>query len=348
MGEMPTRKLRPTLMDVARKAGVSRATASLVVRKSPLVSTETRAAVEAAMAELGYVYNVSAAGMRAARSRTIGVIIPNLSNPFFGVLLSGIDQVLDGAGLATFIAHSAESAAKQDGFVTRMREHGADGLIVCPAAGTEPRFAEEIGAWGIPLVQVLRTVTPDQSNYVGMDQAGGMGGAVARLVELGHRRIGFVTANLHHSAHADRLNAFRTALRNNGLAPALELEIEPTHGDAAALAMDMAGRQGAPSAWICHNDVIGLGLHRGFSDAGLVPGRDVSIIGFDNVAETDLVRPGLASVATEAAEIGALAAQMLLKRIETPGAIFERETVLTRFIERGSVGAVHDQIKGVG
>lgn len=84
----PTRRNRPTLIDVAERAGVSRATASLVVRNSPHVSKKTRLSVEAAIAEFGYVYNAGAAGMRAARSRTIGVIIPNLSNPFFGLLLA--------------------------------------------------------------------------------------------------------------------------------------------------------------------------------------------------------------------------------------------------------------------
>jgi|TARA_A100001391_G_scaffold111858_1_gene75119 LacI family transcriptional regulator len=337
MGEKPARKLRPTLMDVARKAGVSRATASLVVRKSPLVGAETRASVEAAMAEIGYVYNLGAAGMRAARSRTIGVIIPNLSNPFFGVLLAGIDQVVDGAGLATFIAHSAESAAKQDGFVTRMREHGVDGLIVCPAAGTPPRFIEKLTDWGMPVVEALRTVGAGAVDYVGMDQSGGMEGAVARLVELGHSRIGFVTANLDHSAHDERLAAFREAMERHGTS-AVEIEIDPTHAGAMALARQMAGRADAPSAWICHNDVIGLGMHRGFSDCGLSPGRDVSLIGFDNVAETDLVRPGLASVATEPVEIGVQAAKLLLRRIDNPEADVEALSVPTHFVERGSVG----------
>ncbi|SDG18172.1 LacI family DNA-binding transcriptional regulator [Pelagibacterium luteolum] len=340
MGEKSARQTRPTLMDVAKKAGVSRATASLVVRKSPLVGAETRAAVEAAMIDVGYVYNVGAAGMRAARSRTIGVIIPNLSNPFFGVLLAGIDRIVDGAGLATFIAHSGESPAKQDGFVTRMREHGVDGLIVCPAAGTGDDFVPRLKRWGMPVVEALRTVGGGAVDYAGMDQRGGMDGAVARLAELGHDRVGFVTANLYHSAHDERLVAFRAAMARHGLQAVTEIEIAPTHAEAAALAARMAGAADAPTAWICHNDVIGLGLHWGFSDHGVVPGRDVSLIGFDNVAETDLVRPGLASVATEPGEIGVLAARLLLRRIETPDADVEILTVPTHFVERASVGAV--------
>ena len=332
------RRRRPTLIDVARRANVSRATASLVLRKSPLVGAETRSQVEKAMADLGYVYNLGAARMRAARSRTVGVIIPNLWNPFFGVLLAGIDQVMAQAGLATFIAHSAESPDKQDGFVNRMREHGVDGLIVCPASETQSQFIADIADWGMPLVQALRIVCGTESDYVGMDQQGGMSEAIDRLVDLGHRRIGFVTDNLHHSAHDDRLTAFRDGLARAGLTAAAEIEIEPTHGQATELALSLAEDRAGPSAWVCHNDVIGLGMHRGFCDAGLLPGRDISLIGFDNVAEADLVRPGLASVATEPFELGTMAAKLLLQRIEVPAAPFAREMIPTHFVERGSVG----------
>lgn len=338
MSEKLGRRVRPTLMDVAKKAGVSRATASLVVRKSPLVSGETRAAVEAAMAEMGYVYNVGAAGMRAARSRTIGVIIPNLSNPFFGVLLAGIDQVVDGAGLATFIAHSGESPAKQDGFVNRMREHGVDGLIVCPAAETSPKFVERLKDWGMPVVEILRTVANGSVDYAGMDQSGGMDSAVTRLVEMGHRHIGFVATDLHHSARDERLNAYRAAMARHQGVRGAETVIPSTHAQAIALARRMAETRDAPTAWICHNDVVGLGMHKGFCDAGLVPGWDVSLIGYDNVAETALVRPGLASVATDPDEIGRLAAQQLLRRIEKPDAPWERWTVASHLVERGSMG----------
>lgn len=332
------RRVRPTLMDVAKRAGVSRATASLVVRNSPSVSKETRLSVEAAIAEIGYVYNAGAAGMRAARSRTIGVVIPNLSNPFFGVLLAGIDAVVDKAGLATFIAHSDEEPAKQDGFVMRMREHGVDGIIVCPAAGTNPSFFSNLLNWHMPIVQALRHLPGAASDRAGIDPQVGMDAAVDRLVAFGHRRIGFVAANLHHSAHTDRKQAFRSAIVRHGLDPADETEIVSSFQAAAAFALSMADRTNAPTAWICHNDVIGLGMHRGFSDAGLVPGQDVSLIGFDNVAETELVRPRLASVATQADEIGAMAARLLLKRIDDPSRAFETLLTPTSFIDRGSVG----------
>src|SRR5690606_33114952 len=113
-------------------------------------------------------------------SRTVGVVVPNLSNPFFGVLLSGIEGVLEQAGLSTFLANSNESAVKQDTFVQRMREHGVDGLIICPAMDTVGAQMEDVQRCDIPLVQVLRKVSGTTGDYAGMDVIGGMREAIDR------------------------------------------------------------------------------------------------------------------------------------------------------------------------
>lgn len=331
---------RATLLDVAQLAGVSRATASLVVRNSPLVSAATRVAVEAAMNELGYVYNLGAARMRAARSRTVGVVFPNLTNPFFAVMLAGIESVLETAGLAVFLANSYENAAKQDGFVRRMREHSVDGLIVCPAQGTEKRFIDDAGKWNIPLVQTLRMVPGTRTDYAGMDQKDGMRQAVDCLVDFNHRSIGYVASDLFHSAHTERLSSFRAAMTARELEPLFVVELQSTHQAARMAAAEIMHRRERPTALICHNDVLGLGLHRGLCDLGVMPGRDVSLIGFDNVAEADLVRPGLASVATEPFKLGESAANLLLRRLETPDAEFLTCVEPTYFVQRGSCGPV--------
>lgn len=329
---------QPTLLHVAEKAGVSRATASLVVRGSPLVSQATRSRVEAAMAELGYVYNLGAARMRASRSRTVGVIVPNLTNPFFAVLLAGIEAVLETAGLAVILANSNEKIEKQDGFVRRMREHGVDGLIICPAEGTEKELAEDAAKWGMPLVQALRIVPETVSDYAGTDYRGGMLEATNHLIALGHKRIAFISGNRRHSARADRLEGFLAAMDGGGLEPLFVLELALTHAAARAAAPEIMHRAAPPTALICFNDVVGLGLHRGLSDLGVALGSDVSLIGFDDVAEAGLVRPGLASVATEPFKVGESAARLLLRRIGEPEAEFRHEIEPTRFVPRNSCG----------
>lgn len=329
---------RPTLLDVADRAGVSRATASLVVRKSPLVSTSTRERVEAAMAELGYVYNAGAARMRAAQSRTVGVVVPNLTNPFFAVLLAGMESVFETEGLAVIFANSNESLEKQSGFLRRMREHAADGVIVCPCEGTDLRLVEDAAAWSLPLVQALRYVPGTSSDYAGIDYRAGMREATERLIGLGHRRILFVSGNRRHSAQADRLAGFREAMSARRLDADAVIHLPLTHGAAREAAAAIAAGPDRPSAVICFNDVVALGLHRGFLDLGLTLGRDISLAGFDNVAEAALVLPGLTSVATKPFSVGENAARLLLRRIGEPAAPVSRLIEPTEFVARESVG----------
>ncbi|WP_245409970.1 LacI family DNA-binding transcriptional regulator [Pararhizobium haloflavum] len=340
MSDEPIKAKRITLLDVAHHAGVSRATASLVVRNSPLVSDTTRETVEAAMAELGYVYNLGAARMRAARSRTVGVIVPNLSNPFFAVMIAGIESVLETAGYAVILANSHESAEKETGFLRRMREHGVDGLVLCPSEATAPSIISDAAKWGLPLVQALRMVPNTKSDYAGIDYRGGMRQATAYLIDAGHRRIGFISGNRHHSAQADRLAGFNDALAGVAGCASFVMEVALTHQAARAAAKDIVARSPPPTALIGFNDVVGLGLHRGLSDLGLSIGEDIALIGFDNVAEAELVRPALASVSTEPHRVGAHAAELLLRRLDEPEADHAHRIEPAVFVERESCQSV--------
>lgn len=327
-----------TLIDVAREAGVSRATASLVIRKSPLVGAATRQRVEAAIEALGYVYNLGAARMRAAKSRTVGVVIPNLTNPFFAELLAGIEETLDESDLVVILANSRESEARQATMIRRLREHGVDGLIVCPAVGTGTKLLADAAEWDLPLVQALRYVSDIAGDYAGSDYAGGMKQAVDYLFGLGHYRIAFVTGRNMHSAHAERLAGFRAGMAAHGLADDLVVSISLTHANAVAAAARLLDGDDPPTAAICFNDVVGLGLASGLFDLGIDVGRSFSVIGFDNVPEADLARPKLTSVATHPRAIGDAAARLLADRVSDPRRAARRIVNLTALIERQSCG----------
>src|SRR5919107_2311033 len=137
---------RATIIDIAEWAGVSKSTVSLVVSGSPLVKPETRARVEAAIDELGYVYNRGAASLRKARSNIVGMVINDLMNPFFAELAVGIERVLQGSDYIPFIANTGENPARQAQVFRSMREHGATGIIVCPAVGTDAEAFAEMSA----------------------------------------------------------------------------------------------------------------------------------------------------------------------------------------------------------
>lgn len=328
----------PTLLDVARKAGVSRATASLVLRRSDSISPATRERVEVAMAALGYVYNRGAARLRAARSDTIGVLLPNLANPFFATLLAGVEDRVETARLSVLLGNCNEDVERQNLFLTRMREHGVDGLILCPVERTPVSAIEGLVRQGMPLVQLLRHVPGSVSDFAGVDFRALVAQATQRLIGLGHRRIAFVSGDLEHSVQEERLQGFSEALATHGLDASLVLRIPLTHANGRASAGELMQRRDPPTAILCFNDVVALGLHRGLIDLGLAIGRDVSLVGIDNVAECDLVVPGLASVATQPFRIGVQAADLLLRRLAEPAAPVERRIEPSEFVDRPSCG----------
>ena len=137
-------------------AGVSPATVSLVLRNSPLVARPTRERVQSSIDALGYVYDRAAANLRARLTHTIGLVVCEITNPFYAELTAGIDDALDRAGWVAFLANTAESPARQDRFIERMREHRVDGLLLSPAEGTDPDIVERLHAAGMPVVQMLR------------------------------------------------------------------------------------------------------------------------------------------------------------------------------------------------
>lgn len=311
------KKNRVTLLDVARQANVSRATASLVLRKSPLVGAATRQRVEEAMQELGYVYNMSAAGLRVERSQTIGVVVPTLKNPFFAELLSGIEAVVDAAGLVVILANSGDLVDRQSMLVRRMREHGVDGVILCPAADTQPDFLRQIADWRVPLVQVLRHVS-DAVDYAGVDYAAGIHQAVNYLASLGHETIAFAVHGPFHSAYQERVDGFRHAMEARGFDASTIIRVPMKMADIAGSAGLLFEQSRQPTAVICFNDIIALGLAAGLYDRGCSVGREFSLIGFDDVTDAEAMRPRLTSVSTAPVAIGERAARLLLDRISDP------------------------------
>src|SRR3954468_698674 len=156
-----------TLKDIAKQAQVSPSTVSLVLRDSPLVADATRSKIRATMEELGYVYNRGAANLRSQRSKTIGLVVCEITNPFYAEMVAGIDTVMDQNGWIAFLANSSESPERQARFIQRIREQNAGGIILTGARGPEPEIASQLRAWRIPFVQALRRIGDESADYVG-------------------------------------------------------------------------------------------------------------------------------------------------------------------------------------
>jgi LacI family transcriptional regulator len=331
--------LRTTVKDIARHAGVSPATVSLVLRKSPLVAEHTRARIELTINSLGYVYHRAAANLRTRLTHTVGLVICEITNPVYAELAAGIDDTLDRAGWVAFVANTAESPGRQNRFIVRMREQRVDGILLAAAEGTSPREIDELHRQGIAVVQMLRRVGRKNADHVSTDFRLGMTLAAEHLISLGHRRLAFVGGARRVSPAKDRTESFRDILARYRLPIGPIVNCLPTREEgAAAVAQLFQERANAPTAILCHNDLCALGVMLGLADRGLTPGRDVAVIGFDNIPEGALHRPALTTIAIGARQIGEEAASLLLRRIKSPNGARESIILPPKLIVRSSCG----------
>jgi LacI family transcriptional regulator len=327
-----------TLKDIAKHAGVSPATVSLVIRNSPRVAKDTRSRVQSSIAALGYVYDRAAANLRSRTTHTIGLVVCEITNPFYAELTAGIDEVLDREGFVAFLANTAESPARQDRFIGRMREHKVDGLLLSPAEGTDPSIVDDMHRLGLPVVEMLRHLGGKDADHVGVDFRLGMTLAAEHLIRLGHKRIAFVGGGRRASPSRDRAAAYRQTLARYGLAAGPVIDCLPTREEGArAVGRLLEGDR--PTAVLCYNDICAFGVMLGLADRGLTPGRDMAVIGFDNIAEAALYRPALTTVAVGGRQIGQEAANLLLRRIKAPKGAPEMIVLPPKLIIRSSCGA---------
>jgi LacI family transcriptional regulator len=319
--------------DLARHAGVSRATVSLVLRKSPLVAAKTRESVLEAVESLGYVYHRGAANLRTQRSHTIGVAINELT--------TAIQRAFFDLGRTVFIANSEEDPARQDQFIATMREYDVDGLAICPSQGTRRETLRRLREQGMPAVLISRNVAGSGLDYAGNANREGMRMATEHLIGLGHRRIAMLGGTDLVSTGTERQAGYRDALSAHGIALDSSIVIAGplTRDFGATTVKALLASDSPPTAAVCFNDVVAFGVMLGLRQVGLEPAADFAVIGYDDLAEAALWTPALSTVAVDSAGIGAAAVRLLLERIENPAGRPRRVILEPRLILRASSSA---------
>ncbi len=323
--------------DVAEAAGVSRATVSQVLRGSGRISAETRQRVVKVINEIGYIYNRAAANLRAGHSDTVGIAIESFSNPFYAELTAGAVRVLEGEGFFPTLVEVEDNAQRQSRFLTMLRENMMAGAILCPTRHMAAKAVAEWQRHAPPTVCLLRKSIADAFDYVGVDNAVGGAEATRHLIGLGHRAIGFIGGNPGSQSREERLTGWRDALAAAGIQPSDDW-VEPTESTIAAGSEGIRRLLGRTqlTAIVCHQDIVAFGVTIGLRQIGLVPGRDVSVVGFDDISSARDWDPPLTTMSVTPGTLGAEAARMLLKRIEDPEAALQSITIRPRLVTRAS------------
>ena len=340
--EMEVREGRATIVDVARRAGVSKSTVSLVLGGSSLVAEATRERVSDAMAELGYIYHRGAATLRGAKSGVLGMVINDLSNPFYVELAIGIERACQGGAYIPFLANTAENPIRQQQVVRSMREHGAAGLVLAPAMGTSLSELKPLVA-GLPVVQVMRRLPGFKASLVAPENKEGARKATAHLIAIGHKRIAFVGGVSSMLVREERLAGYRLAVEEAGIPLDVSLVIETTtnYAGGGAAAPQLLNLHKPATAALCFNDVVAIGLIRALTETGVSVGATFAVIGFDDIEEAKHTLPALSSVAVNGRDLGSRAAQLLMRHLASGD--FEPEAVLcpTTLVIRKSCGAAN-------
>lgn len=336
-------KGRVTVIDIAKAAGVSKSTVSLVLQNSVLVNEQTRLKVSAVMRDLGYVYNRGAANLRqsGSNSKIIGVVVNDLTNGFFAELAVGVDTVVQSAGLVQFLSNTGESLDRQREVIASMREHGISGLIISPARATRAIDFKPLVAAGIPVVVVVRNVPGAKVSSLVSDNEAGINASVEHLASLGHSRIAFVGGFPDTAVFNERVVGYRDAIQSTGLEFDEQLIISSApsrQGGADAIGQAMRISE-KPTAAVCFNDAVAFGVCDGLRTLRLEPGRDFAVVGFDDVIEARAAVPALTTISVDPQGMGRRAAQLLLKQINSGKAEAESIVSSVRLVVRDSCGA---------
>jgi LacI family transcriptional regulator len=310
---MTMKQKHVTHKDVAERAGVSVATVSYVVNHGPRpVSDAARRRVEAAIAELGYVPNELARSLRLQQTALVGLIIPNLANPVYGEIARELERVCSQAGTLVVLCNSERAAAREQHFVRTLRAKQVDGVVITPHSDPLPLIQPLLDAH-IPLV-VLEHALPGL-HCILIDEIGGGRLATQHLLDLGHRRIGLLRRHPTSAMSWQRQDGYRLALEAAGIAydPALVVHCGSSHAEGYAAMQTLLGRDPRPTAVFAHNDILAMGALRAIADWGLSVPHDMSLVGYDDIANAAYMTPPLTTVRIPKVEMGALAGETILR-----------------------------------
>jgi LacI family transcriptional regulator len=317
------------MIDVAEAAGVSIATVSAFLNSTSNVSPDLTQRIEAAIRDIGYHRNAIARSLKIGSTRTIGLTVADIRNPFFTDVVAAIQQVLNKAGYAVMLCSNEEDAAAQDDQIKLLLDRMVDGLIVAPA-GEDEIMKRLVTSTRKPVVLIDRVCEGLDIDAVILDNQKGVFDATTYLIGLGHRRIGYISGPPNTSTGRDRLAGYRKALDYSRVAfvPDMIREGHFREADGYRAAMQLLTMPDRPSAIFSANNLMVIGAMRAIRDMGLACPEDISVACMDDFPWADVFSPRLTTIAQPVQAIGEQAANLLLDRLSGRAPDHSRQIVL--------------------
>lgn len=329
-----------TIKDVAARAGVSFTTVSHVLNETRPVSADARRRVLAAVEEIGYLPSAVARSLRKSETKIIGVLVPNVDNPFFAELVVGVEECCRQAGFSVFLCNSDNNPKRQQQYMRTLLEKRVDGMLLS-SAGDATALARIFKLATVPAVTVDRVVADARADRVSVDNLDGAYKAVRHLVELGHKRIACISGPAEFDVTRERVQGWRRAQEEAGFQAdeSLLLESDFSSSGGYEAARRLLGEHPEMTALFASNDLMALGALRAAAERGVRVPQQLSVVGFDDIELSSYVYPGLTTVGCSIRELGREAGRVLIDRIENPGAPLKDVQLTPRLVLRESTAA---------
>jgi LacI family transcriptional regulator len=326
-----------TIRDVATRAGVSPTTVSHVINATRPVSADLRSRVEAAMAELGFQPNALARSLRRKRTHTLGLIVPDSANPFFAEVGRGIEDTSFASGFSVILCNSDGNPTRELLYMDLLIQKQVDGVLLVPT-GKQAELAATLRTRNIPVVVIDRDVPDAPIDRAHIDNIAGADLATRHLLDLGHRRIGYIGGPPHLSPVPDRSAGYRQALHEAGIPIDEQLVVDGNFRDVGGYtgAQALLALANPPTAIFAGNDLMAIGALAAAREAGIDVPHNLSIMGFDDIHLAGYINPPLTTIAQPKYELGVIAAQLLFARLAQPDLPPQRRLLQAQLVVRQS------------
>jgi len=308
-----------TIKDIARVAGVSHTTVSRALHNHPAITPRTTQRIQTIAVQLGYLPSAVARGLKTSRSRTLGVILSQIDDPFFSEVLEGIEGTLRPQGYSLLVAASQQDPAKEKAIVQDLIERRVDGVILC-APPFRAEHSHTFQEYRLPITVINNQDAEDYQYSIYHDDVYGSRMVTRHLLDLGHRRIAYLGNASAGRSNRDRLNGFQAEMSRAGLTMTSDYFVQAANGRPEA-GMNCARRftelAAPPTAIACFNDMLAVGLLHGLKQAGWRIPQDCSVAGFDNIEISAYLDPPLTTFHQPKFHLGAEAARLMLRLLQS-------------------------------